>query len=115
MNDCGVRLRERIYNGASGMPRATTPLVIAKPVRTLAVAISEPPNPYKPVRFHRLPLRGRHAQWSCPTKRLSHPHRRARPLGAPVQELPTAYKPVRLYRAADTCVRPTFELCEAHL
>ena len=53
---------------------------------------------YKSVRFLCLPLRGRHAQWSCPTIRLSHPRRRARPLGAPVQALPILYKPVHLHR-----------------
>ena len=35
------------------------------------VPAGELPNPYKPVRLHRLPLRGRHAQWSCPTIHLS--------------------------------------------
>ena len=34
---------------------------------------------------------------ACPTIRLPHPRRRARPLGAPVQALPILYKPVRLH------------------
>ena len=29
--------------------------------------VQEPPTAYKSVRLYRLPLRGRHAQWSCPT------------------------------------------------
>ena len=29
--------------------------------------VQELPNAYKLVRLYRLPLRGRHAQWSCPT------------------------------------------------
>ena len=58
--------------------------------RTLAVGdaapascVQELPDSYKSVRFLRLPLRGRHAESSCPTNRLSQLLRRARPLGAP--------------------------------
>ena len=29
--------------------------------------VQELPTLYKPVPLYRLPLRGRHAQWSCPT------------------------------------------------
>ena len=58
----------------------------------------ELPTAYKPVRLYCLPLRGRHARWSCPTTHLSHPRRRARRLGAPVQERPSPHKLVRLYR-----------------
>ena len=76
----------------------------------------------------------RHAQWSaqpfarnerygcgvplagaCPTKRGTHPRRRARPPGAPVQELPTLYKSVRFHclplRGTDgACPIPTFQI-----
>ncbi len=38
----------------------------------------ELPTSHKSVRLYRLPLRGRHARWSCPTIRLPHPRRRAR-------------------------------------
>ena len=41
------------------MTGTATPIVIAKPVRTLAVAISELPNLYNFFRLYRLPLRGR--------------------------------------------------------
>ena len=60
--------------------------------------VQELPNVYKLVRLYCLPLRGRHAEVVVPYDHGTHPHRRARPLGAPVQELPSAYKLVRLYR-----------------
>ena len=61
MNDCCVRLRERIYSVGRGH-----------------VPAGELPTAYKPVRLYCPPLRGRHARWSCPTNRLSHPRRRGR-------------------------------------
>ena len=65
MKDCGVRYRERILNldchvaTLLAMTGTATPIVIAKPVRTLAVAISELPNLYNFFRLYRPPLRGR--------------------------------------------------------
>ena len=40
--------------------------------------VQELPDSYKSVRFLSPPLRGRHAESSCPTNRLSYPRRRGR-------------------------------------
>ena len=77
--------------------RNATPFVIAKPVRTLAVAISNHPICTNLFVSSVCRFAERHAGSSCPTNSRTHPRRRARPLGAPVQELPNAYKLIRLY------------------
>ena len=78
--------------------RNATPFVIAKPVRTLAVAISNHPICTNLFVSSVCRFAERHAGSSCPTNSRTHPRRRARPLGAPVQELPNPYKFARLPR-----------------
>ena len=74
--------------------------------------VQELPNSYKFVRFLRQPLRGRHAESSCPTNRLSQLLRRARPLGAPragtTKSVQTGSSvPSAAARSVEACLHPT--------
>ena len=73
--------------------------------------VQELPTAYKSVRLYCLPLRGRHAQWSCPTNMERTLAVGRDDPGTPVQELPSAYNfslhvivnPVRTPGATISC------------
>ena len=90
--NCG-RIRSAPYAaGTTNVRRARTRKGYAASVtlvprerlrRRLGAPVQELPISYKPVRLHRLPLRGRHAEVVVPYDPSNEPRRRARRLGAP--------------------------------